>query len=130
MLWFQSGINTLVVTVSEKVTISNPYYLLRIVHDQTNNEFACLVSDSSTETERYNRFQVLQGASPDPLDGEINITESGLFHYYIYEQTSSTNLDYTATQGLLEVGKLTFALTVTADTDYTGYPTTSTVYQG
>lgn len=130
MLWFKSGINTLVVTVTEKVTISNPYYLLRIVHDQTNNEFACIVADTSTETERCNRFQVLQGSSPDPLDGEINITESGLFHYYIYEQSSSTNLNYLNAVGLLEVGKLTFPLSVTADTDYTGYPATSTVYQG
>ena len=126
----QTGINTFVVTVSEKVTITNPYYLLRIVHDQTHNEFVCIVADSSSETERYNRFQVLQGASPDPLSGEINITESGLFHYYIYQQTSSTNLDYTATQGILEVGKLTFALTPTTDNTYTGYPTTSNVYQG
>ena len=126
----QTGINTFVVTVSEKVTISNPYFLLRIVHDQTNQEFVCLVADSSLYTSRYNRFQVLQGASPDPLSGDINVTESGLFHYYIYQQRSSTNLDYTATQGLLEVGKLTFTATLTSDTTYTGYPTTSTVYQG
>lgn len=130
MLWMQTGINTFIVTVSEKVTISNPYFLLRIVHDQTHQEFICLVADSSAYTDRYNRFQVLQGAAPDPLDGEINITESGLFHYYIYEQTSSSNLDYTLTQGLLEVGKLTFTATYTSDNTYTGYPTTSTVYQG
>lgn len=130
MLWMQTGINTFVVTVSEKVTITNPYYLLRIVHDQTNQEFVCLVADSSAYTDRYNRFQVLQGSSPDPLSGEVYVTESGLFHYYIYEQTSSSNLDYTATQGLLEVGKLTFTATLTSDTTYTGYPTTSTVYQG
>jgi hypothetical protein len=130
MLWMQSGINTFVVTVTEKVTIANPYYLLRIVHDQTNNEFVCIAPDSSTETERYNRFQVLQVTTPDNTDAEINVTESGLFHYYIYQQTSSTNLDYTLTQGLLEVGKLTFVLTPATDTDYTGYPTTSNVYQG
>lgn len=130
MLWMQTGINTFVVTVSEKVTISNPYFLLRIVHDQTHQEFVCLVADTSAYPSRYNRFQVLQGAAPVPLSGEVYVTESGLFHYYIYEQTSSSNLDYTATQGLLEVGKLTFTATLTSDTTYTGYPTTSTVYQG
>jgi len=130
MLWMQSGINTFIVTISEKVTITNPYFLLRIVHDQTNQEFSCIVPDSSTETERYNRLQVTQMTSPDNTDAEINVTESGLFHYYIYEQTSSTNLDYTATQGLLEVGKLTYPLPSVSTTTYTGYPTTSTVYQG
>ena len=130
MLWMESGINTFTVTVTEKVTIANPYYLLRIVHDQTNNEFSCIVADSSDYTERYNRFQVIQMTSPDNLDGEINVTESGLFHYYIYEQSSSTNLNYANAIGLLEVGKLTFPLTVAADTEYTGYPSTSNVYQG
>lgn len=130
MLWMQTGINTFVVTVSEKVTITNPYFLLRIVHDQTHQEFVCIVADSSAYPSRYNRFQVLQGSGPDPLSGEIYVTESGLFHYYIYEQTSSSNLDYTQTQGLLEVGKLTFTASYTSDTTYTGYPTTSTVYQG
>lgn len=130
MLWMQSGINTFIVTVSEKVTISNPYYLIRIVHDQTNNEFSCIAPDTSDYTSRYNRFQITQMTTPDNTDAEINVDESGLFHYYIYEQSSSTNLNYLNATGLLEVGKLTFTATTITDNEYEGYPATSNVYQG
>ena len=126
----QSGINTFVVTVTENVTITNPYYLLRIVHDQTKKEFVCLVVDTSDYPARYNRFQVTQQSSPDPLDAEINVTESGLFHYYIYEQSSPTNLNYTNAAGLLEVGKLTYPLTAASTATYTGYSVENNVYEG
>lgn len=126
----EAGLNTFVVTVTENVTITNPYYLLRIVHDQTKKEFACLVVDSSVYPARYNRFEVTQQTSPDPLQAEINVTETGTFHYYIYEQSSPTNLNYTNAAGLLEVGKLTFPRAAQTNTTYTGYSVENTVYEG
>jgi hypothetical protein len=72
------------VTLTEKVTIANPYFLFAFTHRVTNELTTVILTDISTQTERYNKFAVIEGAT-------FNL-DAGEFEYVIYAQTSSTNL--------------------------------------
>lgn len=88
------------VTLTEKVTISNPYYLFAFTHRLTNQLTTVILTDISTHPERYNQFAVVEGST-------INL-DAGEFEYVIYAQTSSTNLipalaDEEVESGILKV---------------------------
>ena len=72
------------VTLTEKVTIANPYFLFAFTHRLSNQLTTVILTDISTQKERYNKFAVVEGAT-------FNL-DAGEFEYVIYAQTSSTNL--------------------------------------
>ena len=88
--------NTFAVTLKEKQTLSNPYFLLRVVSEGKNTESACIITDTSNYTQRYNLFTITEGT-------DITISE-GINVYYIYEQSSAVNTDYRNATTLLETG--------------------------
>lgn len=71
-------------TLTEKVTIANPYFLFAFTHRLTNEVTTVILSDISTHPERYNEFAVVEG-STFTLD-------LGEFEYQVYAQTSPSNL--------------------------------------
>ena len=71
-------------TLTEKVTIANPYFLFAFTHRVTNEVTSVLLTDISTQTERYNKFAVVEGTT--------FTLDAGEFEYVIYAQTSATNL--------------------------------------
>lgn len=92
--------NTLIVTATEKVTLANPVFLFRFVSEGGMNvEQSAILSNSSTYTDRYDKFTFTEGV-------DLTLT-SGIWDYYIYEQTSPTNTDYRLSDTLepLEVGR-------------------------
>lgn len=93
--------NTVVVTVKDKITLSMPYYLFAFKSDDTNIWSYCIGAPVVTTWEDRSKFTITEQASPNPVLGQIQL-KSGDYHYYIYEQASSTNLDPT---GLNEVSK-------------------------
>lgn len=106
MIWILKGqSNIIAVTLTEKCTLTQPNYLFRLVNDETNIEYAFIAPDTSNYVERYNKFTITETADPDNLNGEIELPDSGFYHYYIYEQESTTNLDYTLATTLVEIGK-------------------------
>ena len=122
--------NVLICTITEKQTLTSPYYLLRLVCEQSGVETSCLVTDVSTHTIRYNDFRVTEKTSPVNLSGEVRLVSTGRYRYYIYEQTSASNLDYTLATTLLEQGFCEVIGTTTSTTTYSGATTTKTVYNG
>jgi hypothetical protein len=69
--------NIVVLTLTEKTTINAPTYLFRFVNKQTNVEYVCIQSDTSTYKTRYNKFTITtQSTTPNPL-----LVESGLMRY-------------------------------------------------
>jgi UDP-N-acetylmuramyl tripeptide synthase len=87
-------------TLTEKVTISNPYFLFAFTHRTTNEQTTVILTDISTHPERYNQFAVIEG-STFSLD-------AGEFEYVVYAQTSSSNLspelaDEEVESGILKV---------------------------
>lgn len=97
-------------TLTEKVTISNPYFLFSVTHRQTMRVYNFILTDVSTFKERYNKFSI------DETD--YNFYE-GEYMYEVYAQTSSTNLDPSLANELVEEGILKVQLVVSPETFYT-----------
>jgi len=97
--------NFLVFTLSEKVTLTNPYYLFTFKHQVLMSSVNFIASDVSGFPTRYNKFLITETTGTVNLtSGVVSLPETGFYEYAIYEQTSSSNLDISNTTGLLEIG--------------------------
>jgi hypothetical protein len=94
-------------TLSEKTTIANPKYLFSLTHRLTNTAYNFILTDTSAYVERYNEFAITEGTTVT--------LDAGEYQYEIYAQTSSTNLDPTLADELVEQGivKVDFDVTRT-----------------
>lgn len=92
-------------TLTEKVTIANPYFLFAFTHRLTNEVTTVILSDISIHKERYNEFAVVEG-STFTLD-------AGEFEYQVYAQTSPSNLSPALANELVESGILKVEFDVT-----------------
>lgn len=88
--------NNIILTLTEKSTITNPVYLFRFESDQTKQSYYCISTDLATDSEkvRFNKFSITEGVS-NPTNGSLILGLQGRYHFYIYEQVSTTNLDPT-----------------------------------
>ena len=88
--------SNITLTLTEKTTISNPVYLFGFESDQTKVSYYCICQDLATtaQQERYNLFDITEGID-DPLNSSLILGLQGRYHYFIYEQASTTNLDPT-----------------------------------
>ncbi len=98
--------NTIILTLTEKVSIADPVFLFVFISDQTRQTYSCIAADSSEYTYRYNEFIITESNSPNHLEGGISLPTPGDYHYFVYQQTSDTNLDLGLSSGLLKNGKL------------------------
>ena len=97
--------NFLVFTLSEKVTISNPYYLFSFKHQVLMSSVNFIASDVSSFPTRFNKFLITETTGVTNLtSGIVSLPETGFYEYAIYEQTSSSNLNIENATGLLEIG--------------------------
>lgn len=88
------------VTLTEKVTIANPYFLFSFKCRQTDAYKNFILTDISTQKERYNKFFFEEGVDED------RTLEVGEHEYFIYAQISSTNLNPSLADELVETGLL------------------------
>ena len=91
-------------TLSEKTTISNAYYLFAFESDQTKETYYVIGSET-LNSKRINLFTIIEGAD-DPVNGSLILGNTGFYHYTIYAQTSSTNLDPSLADETVEIGKM------------------------
>jgi hypothetical protein len=107
MIWILQGqANIIAVTLTEKCTLESPVFLFRFVNDESQVEYTFIAPDVSDFPTRYNQFSIVETESPDTLHGEVHLPDADFYHYFIYEQSSNTNLDYTLATTLVEVGKM------------------------
>lgn len=99
-----------VLTLKEKTTLTSPVYLLRFVNDTDKTEYAFISADISQYPNRYQLFAITEGV-------DVTLPLTGLYTYYVYEQTGSS-LDYTQATGLVETGKLRVEGEAETDTVY------------
>jgi hypothetical protein len=97
-------------TLTEKVTITNPKFLFSFIHRVTEVETNVLITDISAYTDRYNKFAVTEGTTFTLDCGEYN--------YFVYAQTSTTNLDPLLADELVEEGLLKLLLGDIVTTEY------------
>ena len=96
-------------TLTEKVTISNPKFLFYLTHRQTNKTYAFILSDVSIFTERYNKFSINENT--------YNFFE-GEYMYNVYAQTSSVNIIPSLANELVEEGILKVQLVESPEVFY------------
>ena len=99
--------NNIILTLKEKTTLANPVYLFRFESDQTKISYYCICQDLATVEQqvRANRFDITEGVD-DPLNSSLILGLQGRYHFYIYEQESTTNLDPTGLD-IVERGLMT-----------------------
>ena len=76
------------VTLYEKTTLTNPFYLFHFKNDTSFNDYYCIIADTSTQKQRFNLFSFTEGVN-DALNGSLILGKSGYYEYYIYEQRTS-----------------------------------------
>jgi hypothetical protein len=102
--------NTFVLTLTEKATLSSPVYLFRFINDMQRTEKLFIAADLSSYTSRYNKFLIPETSGSETLtSGVINLSPAGFWRYEVYEQSSTSNLDFSLSLNPdkpLEVGKV------------------------
>lgn len=124
--------NICIATCNERITLTSPYFLIRFICDSDETETSCIATDVSTYSYRYNEFLIQEKTSPTRTAGQVRLATPGRWTYEIYEQSSSTNLDYTLATVTtpVEVGILKVITTTTATSTYTGASNEKVIYNG
>jgi len=93
-------------TLVEKTTLVNPYYLFEFINDMTLVKYYQIFTDVSIAGEARNRSNEFNIEVVNSGSGanKIILGNVGLYHYTIYEQASSTNLDPDLADGVVERG--------------------------
>ena len=126
----KNSTNTVVLTLSEKTTLTNAVYLFEVINDSSNESKYFIAEDISTNKIRYNEFNFIENATEDLLNGTFELGLSGFYTYNVYEQTSSTNLDPLLATNKIETGKLNLVDSISEITQYNGNQTETIVYNG
>ena len=121
MIYLTKGqTSDVIVTLTEKQTLAAPNYLFHFIN-RTSNDTVSFVklngTDTSDHKERYNKFSI---NAVTYFNNEL----AGEWTYYIYEQSSTSNLDPDLATGLLETGIL--RLNDSTTFEFTEYETNNT----
>lgn len=89
----KNTVNTVILTLTEKSSLVNPYYLFEFRNDLTFYSTYFTAQDTSSWKGRYNEFTITETAktSVDLFIGKINLTK-GKYTYKIWQQNSPTNI--------------------------------------
>jgi hypothetical protein len=93
--------NKFVVTLKEKQTLTNPYFLFEFTNKVERNPIYVILTDVSGFPDRFNQFNIVEGTT-------VNLTEEGEWDYRVFEQLSNSNLNPSLSDNKvpLEVGML------------------------
>ncbi len=122
--------NKVILTLSEKTTLTNAKYLFEVINDMSNEVKCFIAADISTNKLRYNEFDFIENVTENLLIGTFSLTLSGFYKYNVYEQTSTTNLNPLLALNLIDKGKLNVASQLSDYPVYTGNENNTVVYGG
>lgn len=94
------------ISLEEKTTISNPYYLFEFTSDSTLTSNTCICADVSVAgaaRDRSNLFDITEGVD-DRTNSSLILFNEGRYHYTVREQASATNLDPDLSGDIVERG--------------------------
>lgn len=122
MLLIKTGqTNTMVVTVSQNATISNPQWLFSFTHIFSKDNVTFIPTDISTHRNRYDEFEFVEGSGV----GQIDFPFIGLYLYGIYQNAPGQygNLDPALSSGIIESGQalILYPTGNTIDNSYTSF---------
>ena len=122
--------NKVILTLSEKTTLTNAKYLFEITNDMSNAVKCFIASDISTNKVRYNEFDFIENVTENLLNGTFSLLLSGFYKYNVYEQVSTTNLNPLLALNLIDKGKLNVVSQLSDYPVYTGNENNTVVYGG
>ena len=122
--------NKVILTLSEKTTLTNAVYLFEVTNDMSNAVKCFIAADISTNKLRYNEFEFIENVTENLLNGTFSLTLSGFYKYNVYEQVSSTNLNPLLALNLIDKGKLNVVSQLSDYPVYTGNENNTVVYGG
>lgn len=122
--------NKVILTLSEKTTLTNAKYLFEVTNDMSNSVKCFIAADISTNKLRYNEFDFIENVTEDLLNGTFSLELSGFYKYNVYEQTSSTNLNPLLALNLIDKGKLNVVSQMSTYPVYTGNENNTIIYGG
>lgn len=101
----KSTVNNVVVTVSERSRILDPYYLIVFTSKFSVEETTalCSVQNGVAANVRYDLFVITEVANPNPLIGEVFLIE-GEWSYVVYESVLQTLVVAETTGRVLQEG--------------------------
>ena len=122
--------NTLIFTLRELTTISNPNYLFCFQSLSTKVFYYCIMAELSTNLNRYNEFIFTEGVDL-PLSGSLVLEDLGTYNYKVYQQASATNLDPLLSGSMVEYGLMRYTDGALPPTfkEHITLPKTNIVYQ-
>jgi hypothetical protein len=121
----RNSANEIALTLTEKGTAT--YYLFKFQSDNTEAVEYCIATDSSAYLERFNKFTITETSTPDNLNAEVELPTEGQWRYFVYANSSSSNLDPTGLTEL-ESGIVKVTGTTTPVTTYSGGNSNYVVY--
>jgi hypothetical protein len=113
----------IVLTLTEKATLTSPNWLFIFKSRVTNETVSFVVlgnSDLSSYTDRFNSFNIV-------VNTNFATKTSGEYTYTIYEQASSSNTNPANATGIVEVGQMT--LKDATDFSFTSYTNATNTYK-
>ena len=117
--------NEIALTLTERGTAT--YYLFKFQSDNTEAVEYCIATDSSLYPDRFNKFTITETSTPDNLNAEVELSTEGQWRYFVYANSSSSNLDPTGLTEL-ESGIVKVTGTSTPVTTYSGGNSNYVVY--
>lgn len=118
--------NNIILTLNEKRTIDNPYYIFKFVNDDTNVSKVFYSADLSDNTDRYNQFTITEGTPENLLTGTVSLPV-GFYHYTVYESETIT-LNLNLVGEVVELGKVKVQETSTTHSFTPTYNTTKSTF--
>src|SRR3990167_1821970 len=97
--------NTVVLTLKEKQTLTNPYWIFRIWNDLEHGYKIFRAADTSDYTDRYNKFTITDSTTEDLANGTVDFDAAGFWHYEVWE-SQVTTLSVTTAATMVESGKI------------------------
>ena len=119
--------NTLILTLTEKVTIASPTFLFKLTNDLTRESVLFLSANLSSYKDRYDKFLITETSGTINVSSVIKLNPTGFWKYQIFEQASTSNLLESATGSMVENGKIKV---IGTDTTFTVYNPTTRKYKG
>lgn len=105
--------NTFYMTLSERTTISNPFYLF-CFFDYATQTLTKTIVQINQSNERYDRILIIEKSNPDTDAGEVRLMgDSG--EYKVYQKSG---IDYTVTGDPIECGLWKFDYTASVKPKY------------
>ena len=102
----QGESKSVVLTLREVTSISNPYYVFEFTNIQTDVSKVFTGVDVSTNQVRYNEFIIELNETEDLNNSVINLEIDGFYTYNVYSTSVQNDLDLDNITELVESGKV------------------------